>query len=175
MGRGNKTRPYDTRSYCRVCHRVFGKALRCPFGHRMRNKPKDSKLRQKYLYSPMIMGIQMAEFKKDWKKEPPSEKQLNFIKSLGSSEEPKTSGEASGIINRLMLVQKINKIRTNIIKNKILTQAQVDTLTKTADTWFYQNIVIYCSLADNCLNLGMDEPAQIGMLFNNYLADQRKV
>jgi hypothetical protein len=50
------TRFYDDNSYCRRCEKVYPKALRCPLGHRMRNKPKLSSLKRKYLNSPMIIG-----------------------------------------------------------------------------------------------------------------------
>lgn len=115
------------------------------------------------------------EQKKDWKKSEPSEKQLDFIKSLGSSEVPKTSGEASGIINRLLLVQKLNRIRENVVKQKILTQAEVDKVTVEADVWFKENLISYCAIADNCLKVGFEEPPQIGMFFNNFLENKRKL
>ena len=115
------------------------------------------------------------EQKKDWKKSEPSEKQLSFIQSLGSSEVPKTSGEASGIINRLLLIQKLNKIRENVVKQGILKQAELDIITKAGDKWFSENLISYCTIADNCLKVGFDEPPQIGMFFNNFLLDKRKV
>ena len=115
----------------------------------------------------------MADKKEDWRKKEPSEKQLSFILSLGSSEKPKTSGEASSLINRLLLVGKIKKIRADIVKKNIRTQKAVDDLTGIVDNWFWDAALIYCAIADNCLNIGYDEPPQIGMFFNNYLAQAR--
>ena len=111
--------------------------------------------------------------KKEWRKSEPSDKQLNFIKMLGSSEVPKTAGEASDLINRLMLVKKIEKIRTFLVKNNIVKQDIIDKLTKETDDWFHASVIKYCAIADNCLKLGIEEPAQIGMFFNNCFADKR--
>jgi len=115
----------------------------------------------------------MADKKEDWRKKEPSEKQLSFILSLGSSEKPKTSGEASSLINRLLLVGKIKKIKEDIVKKEILSQAQVDKIVKETDDWMAKAIITYCGIADNCLNVGFDEPPQIGMFFNNYLSKQK--
>jgi len=115
----------------------------------------------------------MVDKKEDWRKKEPSQKQLDFILSLGSSMKPKTSGEASSLINRLMLVTKIKKVRDDIVKKNIRTQTEVDNLTKAADNWFWDAALIYCAIADNCLQIGYDEPPQIGMFFNNYCAERR--
>ena len=112
--------------------------------------------------------------KEDWRKKEPSEKQLSFIESLGSSEKPKTMGEASSLINRLLLVAKIKKIRTDLVKRNIRPQTEIDLITKQTDNWFWDAVIRYCAITDNCLNIGFDEPPQIGMFFNNYCAEGRK-
>ena len=112
--------------------------------------------------------------KSDWKKKEPSDAQLKFLNSLGCSETPKTAGEASQLINKFVLVQKLNKIREKLIKDKIVPQDTHDKIVKGVDSWFFERLITYCALADNCVKFGFDEPAQIGMFFNNYNEDKRK-
>jgi hypothetical protein len=103
--------------------------------------------------------------KKDWQKAEPSEKQLNFLKFLGYKDEPpKTAGEASKLINKLVSLNTIRKIRMEAFQD--LSTEEVKAITDRTKKELDRILLQYCIVTERCFELGIDEGQTQGMLCN---------
>ena len=114
-----------------------------------------------------LLGGKKTEKKGDWKSEAPSDKQLNYLKMIGYTDEaPKTAGEASELINLQKQKNRINELR--MVASKNLSTEEVKQVVDDIAEKFPKLILAYSVIAQNCLEIGINESFMHGMFSNQY-------
>lgn len=98
-------------------------------------------------------------------KEKATQKQLDFLKSLGyKGKDPYSKEDASKEISKLVTIKNANALRDKV--NYDLTEDVIAVTDK--------NIGLYSYVLTKCVEADIFEPPLIGMLFNNISLDLRK-
>ena len=105
----------------------------------------------------------------DWRQKEPTEKQVKYAKMLGIQSIPKTSGELSTLINNAK-----GKTEADVARVKIdLPAKDLQTIYDETKDETMRLIAIHNAIKTVCADVGIDNPAAIGMFFNQLMETRR--
>jgi len=95
--------------------------------------------------------------------QPITKPQSDLLAKLGRTEgQPKSKEEASNLINKLLTVERANRLRDKV---QLLNFEEIG-----VDKQVEESVYVYCKVLLKCVQLEIYEPPVIGMIYNQTMA-----